>query len=234
MNKVKLKIILTILFIISAISYIYMLAVVDPSNKSLRNALKPVPILILLILYCFECKKKINLLVVSMFVTIVIADIVANTMDKFFIGIIIYGIANLFLVKMVHAFLKKEVKKEIVKYFLLGVGLFAVIFVFVLDNMGDSYYPIIFYGLIMCLTFSVILLNYLLEMTKANGVLLTAYGIRVLSDLIYVAVTFNESNVYFDMLSLSIFIILNYVFYRAFVFMEYDSGNKISNIQLKK
>ncbi len=220
MNNIKLKITLTILFIITAVLYIYMLVVVDPSNRPLRAALKPVPILILLMLYCFECVKKLNPFVISIFVITVIADIITNTVGKFFIGIIIYGIAHLFLIKTVYDFLKKEAKKEITKYFLLGGGLFAVIFIYVLSNMGSSYYPIIFYGLTMSLAFSTILLNYLYEMTTPNKLLLVAFGLRVFSDLIYAMTIFNESNVYSDMISLSVYMISNYIFYKSFVLMQ--------------
>ncbi len=220
MNEVKLKRVLTVLFFIISAVYLYMLVVIDPSNKPLRSALKSVPILILLMLYCFKYKKQTNPLVVSIFVVTVIGDIITNTMGKFFIGIIIYAIAHLFLIKMIYDPLKKEAKKEIMKYFLLGSGLFAIIFIYVLSNMGNSYYPIIFYGLIMSLAFSIILSNYLHKMVKENGLLLTAFGIRVFSDLVYAMTIFNESNVYFDLISLSTFMVSNYIFYRAFILIK--------------
>lgn len=224
MNKIKFKIVLTIIFLITAGMYLYMLAFVDTDNSALRNSLKPIPVLILLLLYSYE-SEKINPLVISVFVSTVIADIITNTLSLFYIGIIIYSIAHLFLIRVSGNFLKKD----IVKYFLLGTFLFVIIFIYVLSNMGKSYYPIIFYGITMSLTFSVILLNYLNKMSSPNALLLVAFGLRVFSDLIYAITIFNEPNISFDLISLTVYMTSCYIFYRGFVLLD-----KERNIELKE
>ncbi|CAM1340783.1 lysoplasmalogenase family protein [Tenacibaculum amylolyticum] len=216
--KFNIKIALTISFVAACILYLYMLATVT-NDIVLRNAFKPVPILILLMLYSFE-SKKIDPLVISMFATMVIADIINNTINMFHIAILIYGIANLFLIKIIANLLKKDAKKQILKYFLLAIMLFIIVFVFVVQNKGKSFYPIIFYGLTMSLAFAISLSNYLHNMNVANEVLLIAMGIRVISDSIYAVVIFNVSNVYFDVASLSIYMLSCYVFYRGFILKD--------------
>ncbi|TCI95117.1 hypothetical protein EYW44_01975 [Tenacibaculum sp. M341] len=219
--KAKANIILMTLFISTSLMYLYMLYSVEVDNEVFRNSLKPVPLLLLLLLYVYQ-SKKVNPSTVVVFVLTILADIITNTLQMFPIGIVIYGVAHLFLVEVVgnNVYKRKTYKKEIVKYFSLGAILFAVIFTYVLSNMGSSYFPIIFYGLTMSLAFSILLINYLGNMRTANALLLAAFGLRVVSDSIYAITIFNESNITFDVISLSIYLTASYLFCRGFILID--------------
>lgn len=219
--KARANIILMTLFISTSLMYLYMLYSVEVDKEVFRNSLKPVPLLLLLLMYVYQ-SKKVNPSTVVVFVLTILADIITNTLQMFPIGIVIYGVAHLFLVEVAgnNVTKRKTYKKEIVKYFTLGAILFAVIFTYVLSNMGSSYFPIIFYGLTMSLAFSILLINYLGNMKTANALLLAAFGLRVVSDSIYAITIFNESNITFDVISLSIYLTASYLFCRGFILID--------------
>ncbi|MFY7672441.1 hypothetical protein ACOSP6_15275 [Tenacibaculum sp. MEBiC06402] len=218
MNRVT-KIGLFLGFVLTGILYLYMLATVTSDNNALRNSLKPIPIIFLLMLYSFESKIK-SPLIISTFLLIVIADIVSAALNMFWLALIIYGLGNLLLVRMMLQTISKRAKKELLIYFLLSVILFLIVFVYVIQDKGNCYFSILFYGLTVSLLFSVSLLNYKHEMILANGLLFLTIGVRVISDAVYAVVIFNISNVYFDLISLSIWMISCFLFYKSFLLRE--------------
>ena len=213
------KIVLLLGFIGSSALYLYMIGTVDPSNDVLRNSTKPLPVIFLLLLYSFE-SKKIDPFIISMFLLIMIADIVSSALDMFWLAIVIYGVANIMLVKMMYETLSNKGKKEIPVYFGVSVILFLIVFVFVIQDKGDCYFSILFYGLTVSLLFTIALLNYKYKMIFANGLLFFTIGVRVISDCIYAVVIFNISNVYYDLVSLSIWVISCFLFYKSFILRE--------------
>ena len=196
-----------------------MIGTVETSNNILRNSTKPLPIIVLLLMYSFSSNKR-DPLITSMFLLIVIADIVSSALDLFWLAIFIYGISNLLLVKMMLETLSKQGKKEVPAYFVLSVILFLIVFVFVIQDKGDCYFSILFYGITTSLLFTVGLLNFKFKMIYANGLLFFTICIRVISDCIYAVVIFNISNVYYDLVSLSIWLISCFLFYKSFILRE--------------
>lgn len=196
-----------------------MIGTVEASNNILRNSTKPIPILILLLMYSFGSRKR-DPLITSMFLLIVIADIVSSALDMFWLAIVIYGISNLLLVKMMFETIAKQAKKEVPAYFCLSIILFLIVFVFVIQDKGDCYFSILFYGATTSLLFTVGLLNFKYKMIFANGLLFFTIGVRVISDCIYAVVIFNILNVYYDLVSLSIWLISCFLFYKSFILRE--------------
>jgi hypothetical protein len=196
-----------------------MLATVSTDNNVLRNSLKPVPVIFLLMLYSFESKKS-NPFITSMFLLIVIADIVSSSLNMFWLALLLYGLGNLLLVKLMLETMVKQAKKEISVYFILSVILFLIVFVYVIQDKGNCFFSILFYGLTASLLFAVSLLNYKHEMILANGLLFFTIGVRVISDAVYAVVIFNISNVYFDLISLSIWLVSCFLFYKSFILRE--------------
>ncbi len=215
-------------FVGSSILYLYMLGTVDPDNNILRNSIKPIPVIFLLLLYSFE-SKQIDPFIISMFLLIVIADIVSSALDMFWLAIIIYGIGNLLLAKMMHKTLSNKGKKEIPIYLTLSVILFLIVFVFVIQDKGNSYFAILFYGVTVSLLFTIALLNYKYKMILANGLLFFTIGLRVISDAIYAVVIFNISNVYYDLISLTTWSISCFLFYKSFILREEQYFNQNLN-----
>ncbi|WP_157811758.1 hypothetical protein [Tenacibaculum sp. SZ-18] len=185
----------------------------------MRNSTKPIPIIVLLLMYSFSSNKR-DSLITSMFLLIVIADIISSALDLFWLAIFIYGISNLLLVKMMLETLSKQGKKEVPAYFVLSVILFLIVFVFVIQDKGDCYFSILFYGITTSLLFTVGLLNFKFKMIYANGLLFYTICIRVISDCIYAVVIFNISNIYYDLVSLSIWLISCFLFYKSFILRE--------------
>lgn len=218
MNRIT-KIVLLIGFSVTSILYLYMLATVSPENNSLRNSLKPVPIIFLLMLYCFESQKKSSL-IISTFSLIVIADIVSSSLNMFWLALIIYGLGNLLLVKMMLNTITKKAKKEIGIHFIVSLILFLIVFIYVIQDKGNCFYSILFYGITVSLLFAVSLLNYKHNMILANALLFLTIGVRVISDAVYAVVIFNISNVYFDLVSLSIWMLSCFLFYKSFILRE--------------
>ncbi|TCP25658.1 hypothetical protein EV195_10317 [Tenacibaculum skagerrakense] len=218
MNRVT-KIALYIGFIITSVLYLYMLATVTPENNALRNSLKPVPIIFLLMLYSFESKKK-SPLIISTFLFIVIADIVSSSLNMFWLALLIYGIGNFLLVKMMLNTISKNAKKEVGIYFILSLILFLIVFIYVIQDKGNCFFSILFYGVTVSLLFSVSLLNYKHNMILANALLFLTISVRVISDAVYAIVIFNISNVYFDLVSLSIWMLSCFLFYKSFILRE--------------
>lgn len=196
-----------------------MIGTMEASNNVLRNSTMPIPILILLLMYSFGSRKR-DPLTTSMFLLIVIADIVSSALDMFWLAIVIYGISNLLLVKMMFETISKQAKKEVPAYFCLSIILFLTVFVFVIQDKGDCYFSILFYGATTSLLFTVGLLNFKYKIIFANGLLFFTIGVRVVSDCIYAVVIFIISNVYCDLVSLSIWLISCFLFYKSFILRE--------------
>lgn len=184
-----------------------------------RGALRPIPILFLIMLYSLESKKK-SPVITAFFVTTVIGDIINVNLRLFNLSLLIYSLTHLMLLSIVGDFFKKKIKKEFLKFFLAAVVLFAIIFLYVIQNKGNSYYPIIVYGLTLSLAFAATLSNYVQNMILPNGILLIAIGLRILADAIYAVVLFDESNIYFDFSSLFCYLLGSYVFYKGFILKE--------------
>lgn len=191
--------------------------------------IKPFPTLILVILYLIETKKytktHIGFLLLSM-----IGDLLTAIPYGFNYGIISYGLSYLLLVNSIRKHIKKETYKLLLIYLLLFGFLFTIVYVFVLNDPGNSMIPILFYGVSICLVTSFVLMNYIESMEHANFILLVAIGFRIISDSIYAIVLFSESDVYFDIFSLSTLLISNFLFYRGFLFNEKQVSNFFQQI----
>ena len=219
----KQKNIKGLLFILYAIIFVISvyLIVVDHQYKF---EIKSFPTFILIMLYLIETKKYtktyIGFLLLSM-----IGDVLTSIPYGFNYGIISYGLSYLLLVNSIRKHINKETYKLLLIYLLLFGFLFTIVYVFVLNDPGNSMIPILFYGVCICLVTSFILMNYIESMEHANFILLVAIGFRIISDSIYAIVLFSESDVYFDIFSLSTLLISNFLFYRGFLFNEKQVSN---------
>ncbi|WP_157811757.1 lysoplasmalogenase family protein [Tenacibaculum sp. SZ-18] len=170
-------------------------------------------------LYSVETKKY-TLTYIGFLLLSLIGDVLTSISHGFNLGIIIYGISYLLLANEIRKYLKKETYKMLFSYLILFGFLFSVVYIFVLNDPGNSMLPIIFYGICICLVTSFILINYIENMEHANFLLLIAIGFRIISDSIYAIVLFSKTDVYFDIFSLSTLLISNFMFYRGFLFNE--------------
>lgn len=188
-------------------------------NHKYKFEIKPFPTLILVTLYLIETKKY-TLTYVGFLLLSLIGDVLTSIPYGFNLGIISYGLSYLLLVNAIRKYIKKETYKLLIIYLVLFGFLFSVVYIFVLNDPGNSMLPIIFYGICICLVTSFILINYIESMEHANFILLIAIGFRIISDSIYAIVLFSETDVYFDIFSLSTLLISNFMFYRGFLFNE--------------
>ncbi len=188
-------------------------------NHKYKFEIKPFPTLILVTLYLIETKKYTKTYIGFLLLCLV-GDVLTSIPYGFNPGIIIYGLSYLLLVNSIRKYLKKETYKLLLVYLLLFGFLFTIIYVFVLNDPGSSMLPIIFYGISICLVTSFILMNYIETMEHANFILLVAIGFRIISDSIYAIVLFSETDMYFDIFSLSTLLVSNFLFYKGFLFNE--------------
>ncbi|MFY7672442.1 lysoplasmalogenase family protein [Tenacibaculum sp. MEBiC06402] len=224
----KLKNIKRSLFVVYAIICaisVYLIVV----NHQYKFEIKPFPTLILIALYLIETKKYNKTHIGFLFLSL-IGDIFTSIAYGFNIGIISYGMAYLLLVNSISKYINKETYKLLLIYLLLFGFLFTIVYVFVLNDPGNSMIPILFYGVCICLVTSFILMNYIESMEHANFILLVAIGFRIISDSIYAIVLFSETDVYFDIFSLSTLLISNFLFYRGFLFNEKRVSNFFNRI----
>lgn len=221
----NIKRLLFVLYAIICVISIYLIVV----DHEYKFEIKPFPTLILVILYLIETKKytktHIGFLLLSM-----IGDLLTAIPYGFNYGIISYGLSYLLLVNSIRKHIKKETYKLLLIYLLLFGFLFTIVYVFVLNDPGNSMIPILFYGVSICLVTSFVLMNYIESMEHANFILLVAIGFRIISDSIYAIVLFSESDVYFDIFSLSTLLISNFLFYRGFLFNEKQVSNFFQQI----
>lgn len=215
MSITKINKLATIGFFLAFFLSIFMIA----TNHEFKNNVKSIPPVVLLLSYIFTSRKW-DKLVITLFVIFAVGEIMLISFGHFNFGVICFGFCNIILIRMILTKLKKIPVVRILKYFLMSLVLFSGIFIFVLEDKGDAYFPLMFYGVTICLAGAVYLLNYLQEMNHANYLLLLAIGLRILSDCIYSIVLFGETDIYFDVISLSTFFTSNYLFYRGFIQKE--------------
>lgn len=188
-------------------------------NHPYKFEVKAIPTLILIGLYLIETKKYTFTFLVFL-ISNLIGDAFTSVTSGFNIGIVSYGIAYLMLIYHLRKLIKKENHKLFVIYLTLFGFLFSIVYLFVLNDPGDAMLPIIFYGICICSVTSFLLINYIKSMEYGNFILLIAIGFRIISDSIYAIVLFSKTDVYFDVFSLSTLLISNFMFYRGFVFNE--------------
>jgi len=186
------------------------------AEGDLRSGIRVLPLLVLIIMYAFEAKKTEGL-AISFLVFTVMADIIITHLKLLNTGFVMYGFSFLILAQHAKQSLFKKKQKQMLRFFLLSLLLFLIIFIFAIQEKGSSFIPILFYGLTISLAFSFYITSYLNNMGLDNYLLFIAISIRILSDAIVVMVMFNGASVYFSILSLLFYLISNFLFCRGFI-----------------
>ncbi|CAL2055144.1 lysoplasmalogenase family protein [Tenacibaculum sp. 190524A05c] len=226
MSKLKkIKFSLFVVYAIICAISVYLIVV----NHKYKFEIKPFPTLVLVTLFLIETKKYTKTFIAYLLLSLV-GDVLTSIPYGFNPGIISYGLSYLVLVNFLRKYLSKETYKLLVIYLLLFGFLFTVIYVFVLNDPGNSMLPILFYGVCICLVTSFILMNYIESMEHGNFILLVAIGFRIISDSIYAIVLFSETDMYFDIFSLSTLLVSNFLFYKGFLFNEQQVSDFFSRI----
>lgn len=106
-------------------------------NHKYKFEIKPFPTLILVTLYLIETKKY-TLTYVGFLLLSLIGDVLTSIPYGFNLGIISYGLSYLLLVNAIRKYIKKETYKLLIIYLVLFGFLFSVVYIFVLNDPGNS------------------------------------------------------------------------------------------------
>jgi hypothetical protein len=220
----KLKIPLLLLYAFCCVVCLYAI-IIDYPNKF---ECKPFPTLALFFLYITQSKSKSWFFLITL-VLLTLGDYLTGLPDGFNAGIVTYGISYLVFASYLIKHIKKANIGHILVYLILFGVLFSIVFIFVLHAPKEALFPILFYGLTICIVTAFVLTNYIENMYYANFIFLVAMGFRIISDCIYAIVLFSETDLYFDIFSLSMLLVSNFLFYRGFLLSENQYSDFLRN-----
>ena len=213
MKRNKLKLVLVIAYILICILDIVLIKIDHPFSYYTRFF----STIVLLLLYIIA-SKKLNKLSIAYFVVLLLADFFSSQYDWFNESIIASGITFLILAKIFRDALPYKIKKGTIINFILFLMLFSVIYVYVLEEKGDSYIAVLFYGTSLCILSTLSLSNYLYKETKSNSMFLKAMVMRLLSDAVLALIIFSyQEDLYYDIVTSTIYLISNYLINEALV-----------------
>lgn len=177
----------------------------------------------MMFMYCAIVQKPDKLLLSCQSFTVIAEFLQYYNKDFFFLAIFFFVIGMLFLIRAVFVFVPKIKTTYFLFYLFLYLLLLGVLFLYVMDKNANKIL-LLGYGIVFVVLASLIFVNFLLNMTKANFVLLLGILVASISNSI---VSINISNILEDkpvliITSLTTFL-THYLINLGFIYKEDES-----------
>lgn len=144
---------------------------------------RPAFLVFMMFMYVSLVQKPIKLFLLCQLLTAIGEFIQYFNISLFPLAILFYIIGLLLMIKVVFSFIRKVKIVDFLAYLLLYLFFFGVIFFVVLDNSIDKV-SAFGYGLTFITLATLIFINFLMDMTKANLLLFVAIIIASISNSI--------------------------------------------------
>lgn len=199
------------------------------SDYSLRRYTKMLPLFFLALLYVVSV-SNINWWIVTALLLYSIGDYLIFDKEKvrFSFGVFLFSIAHIICTKQIFKYVQKLPKIKFLYNIIIFLSFFAVVFLFVLkDNLGITFYPILFYGFTICVFAAVSFMMYLNNMKKANFFLFIGVFINLASDGIFTINAFGKIDVLLNTLVIITYLTGHYLVCKGFILKQKESALKV-------
>lgn len=185
-------------------------------NDFIRVFTKPLPILVIGLIYAFTARKVNYFILGSLVISFVADTFLLDKPDNFSIAVSFFVIAHILCIKFLISRLSKKAIKALVKNFVLFMLFFGIIGFFVLPEFILSRFSIFIYGTSICFFAATAFSNYLYRMTKPNLYIFIGVFIHLMSDGVYSVNIFREPEYFYTFLVLCTYFIGHFLLYKGF------------------
>lgn len=221
MKTTKLTKLFTILFFM--VSFLDILGVVL-QHDLLQNIFKPMIILSLIALYFVSVTTKNYWYVLALAFSFLGDVLLLDKNDLFLIGIAAFLLTQLLYIKIIW----KQIKRSTVSQKLIAVIPFLIylfILLFILhDNLNEFLIPVVVYGSAISVFGIVALLNYVVDKSENNRVLLFGAILFIASDSMIALNKFYQEKPFYGIAIMTTYVLAQYLIY---LFMKTHNGHLV-------
>lgn len=207
------KNILNVLFVLVCLIDIYVACL---NNDSIRVYTKPLPILVIGVIYFFTAKNKNQFILGSLLISFIADMFLLYKLENFSMLLMLFTVAHALCIKVLLSELSSKAIEALLKNFLLFMLFFVVISIFVIKEFVVGSIVILIYGTSISFFAASAFSNYLYKINRANHLIFIGVFIHLMSDGIYSLNLFQEPDFIYTFMVLVTYFTGHFLLYRGF------------------